>query len=189
MSLYVILSHTPVWVWVLLAFLISRGITAMSPREVPAGRILIVPLVFLVWGLTGILGTDEFATRLALFAFGLVAGLAGGRALAALMPAPRRLPAGLLAIPGSPAPLILILLAFATKYAGSVALAMNPDAAVHTEISAAMAAVGGLFAGLFWGRTLGQFVRALQADGEPVTLGALVDLVAARSRGSAGAAR
>jgi hypothetical protein len=43
-----------------------------------------------------------------------------------------------------------------------------------------MAAAGGLFAGLFWGRTLGQFARAMQADGEPVTLRGLVDLVTAR---------
>lgn len=48
-----------------------------------------------------------------------------------------------------------------------------------------MAAAGGLFAGLFWGRTLGQFARAMQADGEPVTLRGLVDLVTARPSPSA----
>jgi hypothetical protein len=51
---------------------------------------------------------------------------------------------------------------------------------VHAESANAMAAAGGLFAGLFWGRTLGQFARAMQADGEPVTLRGLVDLVTAR---------
>src|SRR5277367_3520 len=34
MFVITILSHTPIWVWVLLAFLISRGIMALRPREV-----------------------------------------------------------------------------------------------------------------------------------------------------------
>ena len=56
---------------------------------------------------------------------------------------------------------------------------------VHAKSANAMAAAGGLFAGLFWGRTLGQFARAMQADGEPVTLRGLVDLVTARPSPSA----
>jgi hypothetical protein len=186
MFIVTILSNTPIWVWVLLAFLISRGVAAMSPREVSANLMLIIPVVFLVWGLTGMFGGDGLAYKLALFAGGVLAGLACGGALASLLPAPRlSRTTGLLAMPGSPVPLILIGLAFATKYIGTVALALNPDLVVHAEISAAMAAVGGLFAGLFWGRTLGQFARALQADGEPVTLRGLVDLVTARSSPSA----
>lgn len=181
MFVITILSHTPIWVWVLLAFLISRGIMALRPREVSPSRILIIPVVFLVWGLTGMVGADGLATKLALFAGGLLVGLAGGRALASLLPAPRWSRAtGLLAMPGSPIALIVIGVAFATKYVGTVALALNPDVTVHAEIASAMAAAGGLFAGLFWGRTLGQFARALQADGEPVTLRGLVDLVTTR---------
>ena len=88
-------------------------------------------------------------------------------------------------MPGSPVPLILIGVAFATKYVGNVALALEADITVHAEIASAMAAASGLFAGLFWGRTLGQFARALQADGEPVTLRGLVDLVTARPSPSA----
>ena len=189
MFILTILSHTPIWVWVLLAFLISRGVAAMRPREVSPSRILIVPVVFLVWGLSGMFGADNLALKLVLFAGGLLVGLAAGWVLASLLPAPRLSRAsGLLAMPGSPAPLILICLAFATKYVGAVALALNSDIAVHAEIAAALATVGGLFAGLFWGRTLGQFARALQADGEPATLRGLVDLVAARPEKSAGAA-
>jgi hypothetical protein len=187
MFIVTVLSHTPIWVWALLAFLISRGVAAMRPREVSPSRILIVPLVFLVWGLTGMLGADDLALKLGLFAGGLLVGLAAGWWLASLLPAPRLSRAtGLLGMPGSPAPLILICLAFVTKYVGTVALALTADIAVHAEIAAALAVVGGLFAGLFWGRTLGQFARALQADGEPATLRGLVDLVVARP--SAGAA-
>jgi hypothetical protein len=190
MFILTILRHTPIWVWVLLAFLISRGIAAMRPREVSPSRILIIPVVFLVWGLSGMFGADSLATKLALFAGGLLVGLAAGLGLAALLPAPRlSRTTGLLAMPGSPVPLILIGLAFTIKYVGAVALALNSDIAVHAEIAAALAAVGGLFAGLFWGRTLGQFARALQADGEPATLRRLVDLVVGRPGKSAGAAQ
>jgi len=189
MFIATILSHTPIWVWALLAFLIYRGLMALRPREVSPSRMLVIPLVFLVWGLSGLLGADGVGAELALFAGGLLVGLACGRGLASLSPAPRWSRAtGLLAMPGSPIPLILIVVAFATKYVGTVALALNPDIAVHAEIAAAMAAVGGLFAGLFWGRTLGQFAHALQADGEAVTFGGLVDLVRTRPSPSAGAA-
>jgi hypothetical protein len=81
--------------------------------------------------------------------------------------------------------LILIGLAFTTKYVGTVALVLNPDVTVHAKIAGAMAAAGGLFAGLFWGRTLGQFARALRADGAPVTLRGVLDLVTARPSPSA----
>jgi hypothetical protein len=43
-------------------FLISRGITALRPRAVSPSRILIIPVVFLVWGLTGMVGAADLAT-------------------------------------------------------------------------------------------------------------------------------
>jgi hypothetical protein len=61
-----------------------------------------------------------------LFAGRLLVGLAGGRALASLPPALRWSRATcLLETPGSPIPLIVIGIAFATKYVGTVALALN----------------------------------------------------------------
>lgn len=49
-----ILIHTPVWVWMLLAFLLWQGIQAMRPRRTPIWRALIVPVVFIVWGVSRI---------------------------------------------------------------------------------------------------------------------------------------
>ena len=46
-----ILSETPVWVFVLLAFLVWQGIRALSDRAMPLWRVLMVPLVFMVIGL------------------------------------------------------------------------------------------------------------------------------------------
>jgi len=39
-----ILSHTPIWVWVILAYLITRGVAAMRPGQTSLRRLAIVPL-------------------------------------------------------------------------------------------------------------------------------------------------
>ncbi|THD45161.1 MAG: hypothetical protein E7774_08675 [Bradyrhizobium sp.] len=166
MLIYNILVHTPIWVWLLLAFLVSRGVAAMRPKEIAPRRALIVPAVFLLWGLAGLIGSQGLGGNLALFAVGAILGLAAGGALAALAPAPRFIPeTGRLAMTGSPIPLIMILSAFAVKYAGAVTLAMASDPGAHAEIASALALAGGVFAGLFWGRTLTQFRRAFIAAG------------------------
>ena len=49
-----ILIHTPLWVWALLACLVWQGIQAMKPRKAPIWRALILPVVFVVWGVSRI---------------------------------------------------------------------------------------------------------------------------------------
>jgi hypothetical protein len=51
---YQILIHTPVWVWPLLAYLVWMGIKAMRPRTTAVQRSLIVPAIFIIWGLSGL---------------------------------------------------------------------------------------------------------------------------------------
>ena len=51
---YQVLVHTPLWVWTLLAYLVWQGIKAMQPRKTPIWRALIVPIVFIVWGISRI---------------------------------------------------------------------------------------------------------------------------------------
>jgi len=182
MMVFEILAHTPLWVWALFAFLVYRGAAAMRAREVSPYRVLIVPAIFLVWGASGLIERpDGLALNVAAFLGALLVGLAAGRALASLMPAPRlSRVTGLLATPGSPVTLILNCVAFAAKYVGNVALALTSDVSVHAELTSAVVAIGGLFAGLFWGRTLRQFQRALQADGRPATVANLAALVLRR---------
>ena len=51
---YQILIHTPLWVWILLAYLVWQGIQSMQPRTTTIWRALIVPVVFIVWGISRI---------------------------------------------------------------------------------------------------------------------------------------
>ncbi len=189
MLVFDILAHTPLWVWALFAFLVYRGVAAMRTREVSPYRVLIVPAVFFVWGASSLLEkSDGLALNVAAFVAALLVGAAAGRALTSLIPSPRLSPVtGLLTMPGSPVALILNCVAFAAKYVGAVALALTSGGAAHAELATVVVAIGGLFAGLFWGRTIRQFQRALQADGRPATVGALVGLVVARGAAVGGA--
>lgn len=47
-----ILINTPLWVWPLLAYLIWQGAQALRIRTQPIWRMLIVPLVFFLMGLS-----------------------------------------------------------------------------------------------------------------------------------------
>lgn len=44
-----VVTHTPVWVWVLFIFLISRGLKARRPATVTLERLAIIPAIFLIW--------------------------------------------------------------------------------------------------------------------------------------------
>jgi hypothetical protein len=161
MNLSDVLSHTPLWVWVLLAFVLSRGIAALRPREVAAQRALILPLVFLVWGLTSLVSSRGPGFDALLFVAAGVIGVLVGAGVAWLSPAPILKTGGVLIMPGSFVPLVLIVAAFPIKYALAVAIATAGAPAEAAFYASLGAAVGGLFAGLFWGRTLTQFRRAL----------------------------
>ena len=47
-----VITHTPIWAWLLLAYLVWQGIKAMQPRTSSIWRALIVPMIFIIWGLS-----------------------------------------------------------------------------------------------------------------------------------------
>ena len=55
-----ILIHTPLWVFPLFAYLVWQGIKATRPRTAPISRSLIVPAVFIVWGLSRLLSRQDY---------------------------------------------------------------------------------------------------------------------------------
>lgn len=154
-----ILGGTPWWVWVLFAFLLSRGIRAMRPATGPLWRFAIIPAVFLVWGIATLL--DAFGatgTVAAAYLVALAAGAAAGWAwmAPAWLRADRR--HGLVAVPGGPTTLVLILVIFVLKYTFGVWQGMDPAVVGQTWFLLADCALSGLVAGLF----LGRFARLWQ---------------------------
>src|ERR1043166_7818623 len=145
-----ILTHTPIWAFVLLAYLIWVGIKAMRPRPVTIWRSLIVPAVFIVWGLSRLLSRQDFAAPLLAWlgaaAVLLMVGLLTAR------PIELDHTTGEIKRPGSVVPLIRNITVFALQYTVAVITAIDP----HDATTAAIAgrAVSGGTTGYFLGRTI-----------------------------------
>ncbi len=52
MSFIEIVVGTPAWVWVLFVFLMANGIRALNDRVIEIKSLFIMPLVFLLWGVS-----------------------------------------------------------------------------------------------------------------------------------------
>ena len=45
-----IIRNTPFGVWILFVFLIKRGVGALQQRKVSLAKLLVIPSLFLIWG-------------------------------------------------------------------------------------------------------------------------------------------
>ena len=158
------LIHTPIWVFPLLAWLVWQGIKAMRPRTVTIWRSLIVPAVFIVWGLSRLLSRQQdlmwlLIAWLAAAAVLLVAGL--------LTAQPLELDhtTGEIKRPGSVLPLIRNVTVFALQYTVAVITAVDPHDATTAAIAGRV--ISGGTTGYFLGRTIAllrQYFRQRKAD-------------------------
>jgi hypothetical protein len=159
-----IITHTPLWVWPLLAYLVWQGIKAMQPRTTPLWRALIVPAVFIVWGLTrlGFGQQGSIAPLIAWIAAALVLLPVG-----ILTPRPFEVDhdTGLIKRPGSVFPLIRNLVVFGLQYTIAVLAALHAD---DLAIGALVGrAVSGAMSGYFVGSTIAllrEYRRKRRAD-------------------------
>lgn len=159
------LSHTPTYVWAILAFLIYRGVVALRERELRLPALFILPAVMLLLSLHDIGAKFGGAFALAIWALGaLAAGL-----IAWTRDSPRLAPGaapGRVRIPGSRAPLAMMMAIFVTKYAACAALVMQPRLGRDALFVMAVCLAYGAFNGCFLGRLAGDLKawRALQAQ-------------------------
>ncbi|MDA9436630.1 DUF6622 family protein [Bradyrhizobium sp. CCBAU 51627] len=145
---YQIVIHTPFWVWMLLAYLVWQGIKAMQPRKMPIWRALIVPVVFIVWGVSRIgVGHQESAWPLLAWIAAALVLLPVG----VLTPRPFDVDhkTGEIIRPGSAFGLIRNLVVFALQYAVGVISAVDAgDRALAIIVGRA---ISGATAGYFLG--------------------------------------
>lgn len=147
-----ILSHTPVYVWAILAVLVYRGVVAMRDRDMAIRKLFIIPAIMLALSLqdivakfgSGLLPLCAWAGAALLVAL-LVAR--SGKAGASAGAAP-----GTLRVHGSAAPLVMMMVIFFTKYATAVTLAMHPAASHDLLLPALVCALFGVGNGYFLGR-------------------------------------
>lgn len=158
-----ILTHTPLWVFPLFAYLVWLGIKAMRPRTVTIGRSLIVPAVFIVWGLSRLLSSRDFAGPLAAWLGAAAALLIVG--LLTAKPLDLDHTTGEIKRPGSVVPLIRNITVFALQYTVQVLAAVDPHDA--TSVALVGRAISGGTTGYFLGKTvamLRQYFRQRKAD-------------------------
>jgi hypothetical protein len=164
-----IFSHTPLYVWAILGFLVYRGVLASRAREVTLRKLSIIPLVMLALSLSGVarsFGLDGAAS------VAWLAGAVAGGALAWSLSNTSKLTAyperGSVQRPGSWVPLVLMMGIFCMKYAVAVSLAIVPAYAHASGFVLPVCAVYGLFSGIFIGGLLRTVAFYRQAQGPGV---------------------
>jgi len=147
-----IVQRTPVWVWGLLAGLLLLGAIQMRSRSVHLVRVTLLPVGLAVFSLSG-LGRDLSASSWVAPALGVWLLMAAAMLLAAWRSIP---PTGTrydpttrcIHLPGSAAPLGIILAIFLLKYAVGVELAMQPALREQAGFALVLAAAYGGLSGL-----------------------------------------
>ncbi|MCU0999583.1 MULTISPECIES: DUF6622 family protein [Stenotrophomonas] len=157
-------SQTPIWVWLLLAFLVTRGIAAMKPGETSLQKLAIVPALFTAWGAWSI--SHRFGTSLSAWGEWL-AGIGTGAALGWLLLDRLKLTmdrsTGKLWRNADFSLLPLLLITFLVKYGFEVAFAVSPSLTANAGFSAAYLLLAGGFTGLFIGKYC-RYLASLRVD-------------------------
>lgn len=146
-----ILSGTPVWVLLLCAFLVARGLKRLRPSVRKIDKVWITPGLFILWGLLGLFErSGNFASVFPHWLVGAGLGIAVG--FAGKMTLQVDDARGLVLLPGSALPLIRVAVIFGAHYVLNVAAALHPDSRSlylgwDVYVSGASA---GYFAGWAW---------------------------------------
>ena len=147
-----IISHTPVYVWALLAFLLYRGYLASQERELSLLKVALIPGVMLVLALSGMNAHGALGTGVwGVWAVGMVAGsVLSWRLTSGDIVVDRA--AGTIRQRGSWLPLALMVAIFLTKYTVAVLSVMHPELPHSLPFALGVTTLYGLFNGVFMGR-------------------------------------
>ena len=154
------LTGTPVWVWVLLVFLLWRGINGLKPAETSLAKLAIIPVIFAVWGVYGIVvhyGVSVASLLPSLL--GLAAGTGFGWWLLRHLRITVDAATGRLHRPADYTLLPLLMTTFVVKYGFEATLAVNPAMAQSANFRIAHLLLSGIFTGIF----IGKFLRYARA--------------------------
>ena len=161
-----VLQHTPAWVWGLLTALTALGLWQTRSREMRLARVTILPLVLSALSLSGVLSAfGHFPVALGGWAAGVGAALAFGRQFVAVRGARWSAETGVLQVPGSWLPLVLIVGLFCIKYFAGASLAMHPALAGDATFAGLCSLAYGSFSGLFLARALSMRSLATRKTG------------------------
>lgn len=155
-----ILQHTPTWVFILFGILLALGLISLKTRTVKTWRLLVAPVVFIVWGVYGLWLRLDAAGLLPVYwaSAAVIAALFAwyGTNLSSMEPDPAQ---GRVRIAGSAFPLVRNMVLFFSKYAIGVAIAQATfDAQILYALDVTVSGVSlGYFVG--WLLRFGQRYR------------------------------
>ena len=152
MSPLSILTHTPFWVWPVLALIIVIGLKRTRDRTVSAPRLVLMPLIILglaAWNLAALGGS---LTAMAGLGIGIVVGTSAGLSLESRA-GTTQVSRGVVHLKGDWISLLVLLAIFAMRYATTVVSIAAPAIAASDTYHFATALLSGFFAFLTLSRT------------------------------------
>jgi hypothetical protein len=167
-TVWQILTHTPVWVWLMLSALLILGVMQSRPRLVARWQLLALPLALLLLGLWSM--APGFAAQPLAAVVWLASLVLGGRVGLKLprasgtrwLQTQQRLQ-----LPGSWMPMLIIVTIFVLRYVVGVAQAMHPALRGELSMQAALALAFGLLSGVFLGRAAGLWTLTRSGSAGP----------------------
>jgi len=150
-----IISHTPIWVFLLFFVLLTLGYLASRPRTLSRGRVAILPVAMMLLSAYGVVSAFGYrATGIAAWVAGMALSVLLNRALQLPRGARYSATAQSFALPGSWIPLVLMLAIFFTKYTVAVLLSLHPTLLDHASFVAGVSLAYGVLSGIFFASAL-----------------------------------
>ncbi|PER08734.1 hypothetical protein [Bacillus cereus] len=146
-----ILIRTPLWVWILLFFLIKRGIIISQERPVNLSKMFMVPIIFMIWGF------DKIITQFSHLGYCLISYtifILPGISIGYLLYKKYQIffkKESLIFRKKCYLPLAIILVNFFVKYILNIALGISPSFYGNISFNIIYSAISGLSIGLFFG--------------------------------------
>ena len=154
------LTHTPWWVWVLLVYLLWRGMKGLKPAETSLAKLAVIPAVFAAWGIHGIaVHYGASVASLLPSLLGLAVGTAFGWWLLRHLRITVDQATGRLHRPADRTLLPLLMVTFVVKYGFEATLAVDPAVAQVDGFRITHLLLSGVFTGIF----IGKFLRYARA--------------------------
>ncbi|MFD3449309.1 hypothetical protein ACFDTO_32555 [Microbacteriaceae bacterium 4G12] len=165
-----ILLRTPLWVWILLFFLIKRGIAISQERPVHLSKMFLVPIIFMIWGF------DKIVTNFSHLGFCLMSytifilpGILIGYLLYKKYQTFFKKETVIFR-EKCYLPLIIILINFFVKYILNVTLGISASFYDNISFNIIYSAISGLSVGLFFGGILYTFNMQSQLNNQTIKI-------------------
>ena len=153
MDILDLLWGTPWWVYAIFVYLVLVGIKSLRPDNVSLLRLVIAPLIFIVWSLYSFSGKYGLSlTIVSLWLMSVAIGIFLGWTL--LYHGIKINKNNLIHIPGSSVPLLLYMTFFLLKYFLGVNYALDPATQQNIFFWATDVVISGIITGIFGGRFL-----------------------------------